>query len=595
MNPSEHGRLPMNGGPQDQQLIAIEKLQYMLDYSKSSTIATVLAPLLCIPLYLDVTEPLRFGAWFAAMTVAVITRYVLLRSIRTLSNPPQNANVLNIAIGLVTLTWGMGWFVFVQPADMVSYLLYQIISLTVLFVGMVGYCINWKTFFAFVVPLKAPELIFIALNFSQIVWPIAMGSMVAFYLALKMAFLFSSSWEKSFALRMKNDALIDQLTEEKNASLAANVAKSEFIATASHDLRQPMQSINIFIEMIDAAQLNENYSAIFNRMRKSVTVLNRMFNTLLDISKLDSSFVVREREFNLIEIVHSLEDSFSDLCTEKNIKLSFKGSAHQIRGDLHLLEQILRNLLANAIQYTDRGRIEVAFGATSDSLSFSVEDTGCGIPEVDLPLIFNEFYRSDHSRSQCDGLGLGLAIVHRIVKKINGQCKVQSEIGKGSVFTVHTHFPVIPAQSIGQLPSRLEPNTAATASSTPTREQRASASSRHLGILENDEALLQAYRQYFTQAGYCVHLLPYEQEAFHECLALLPKLNFILSDFRLGKKDGLYFIQQLREEFNHDIPACIVTADTSPQHLELFSQHNIDVMYKPIDIQSIEKFISTHI
>lgn len=594
MNPSEHVRIPLEEGPRDQRLIAIEKLQYMLDYSKSSTIATVLAPLLCIPLYWDDTEPLRFSAWLAAMTLAVITRYVLLRSIRALPNPSPNAKVLNLAIGLVTLMWGLGWFVFVQPTDMVSYLLYQIISLTVLFVGMVGYCIDWKTFFAFVVPLKAPELIFIGLNFSQIVWPIALGSMVAFYLALKMAFLFSKSWEKSFSLRLKNDALIDQLTEEKNASMAANVAKSEFIATASHDLRQPMQSVNIFIDMIDNRQLNESHGAIFNRMRKSVTVLNRMFNTLLDISKLDSNFVVREREFNLIEIVHSLEDSFNDLCTEKKIKLSFKGSTHRVLGDLHLLEQILRNLLANAIQYTDQGHIEVAFHATSGSLRLSVEDTGCGIPQADLPLIFNEFYRSDHSRSQYDGLGLGLAIVQRIVKKINGQCHVQSEVGKGSVFTVHTRFAVIPAQHTRHQASPLAPPTEE-ASDQHAPEFLAPASSCHLGILENDEALSQAYHQYFTQAGYCVHLLPYEEQAFHECLASLPKLDFILSDFRLGQRDGLYFIQKLREEFNHDIPACIVTADTSPQHLELFSQHNIDVMYKPIDIHTVEKFISTHI
>lgn len=149
------------------------------------------------------------------MTVAVITRYVLLRSIWALPNPSQNGKVLNLAIGLVTLMWGLSWFVFVQPTDMVSYLLYQIISLTVLFVGMVGYCIHWKTFSAFIVPLKAPELLFIGLHFSEVVWPIALGSMVAVYLALKMAFVFSNSWEKSFALRLKNDALIAQLTEEK--------------------------------------------------------------------------------------------------------------------------------------------------------------------------------------------------------------------------------------------------------------------------------------------------------------------------------------------------------------------------------------------
>lgn len=513
--------------------MAIEKLRYMLDYSKSSTIATILAPLLCIPLYREDTEPFRLGAWLVAMTLAVITRYVLLRSIRNLAHPPQDGLILNLAIGLVTLMWGVGWFVFVQPSDMVSYLLYQIISLTVLFVGMVGYCINWKTFFAFVLPLKAPELIFITLNFNEVVWPIALGSMVAVYLALKMAFIFSQSWEKSFALRVRNDALIQQLTEEKNASLAANLAKSEFIATASHDLRQPMQSINIFIDMIDARQLSESDGSIFSRMRKSITVLNRMFNTLLDISKLDSNLAVRERVFHLDEIVHSLEDSFSDLCSEKKIKLSFKGVQHQVNGDFHLIEQILRNLLGNAIQYTDQGHIEVAFDASADALSFTVTDTGCGIPEADLPLIFTEFFRSDHSRSHYDGLGLGLAIVNRIVKKINGHCHVQSVVGQGSVFTIHTRFAVLPARPRTDLQRTLATEEASRGGQAP---RKIAAQNRHLGILENDAALLQAYLQYFTQAGYTVHIVPYETSAFHECLALLPPLGFHFERLSLGRK-----------------------------------------------------------
>lgn len=593
MNPSAHGRASFQEGHADKPLIAIEKLQSMRDYSKSSTFATVLAPLLCIPLYLDTTDSWAFVTWFSAMTLAVLARYVLIRSIQKVPHPTLDAKRLNIGIGLVTFVWGMGWFVFVQPDDIVSYLLYQIISLTVLFVGMVGYCIDWRTFFAFAIPLKVPELVFIGLHFSQIVWPVALGSMVAVYLALKMAFLFGKSWEKSFALRMKNDALIDQLIEEKNASMAANLAKSEFIATASHDLRQPMQSINIFMDLIDTHQLSESDGSIFSRMRKSVTVLNRMFNTLLDISKLDSSFVVRQSPFHLVETIHNLEEAFTDQYKEKKIKLTFKGGHHLVLGDAHLLEQILRNLLANAIQYTDNGHIRVSFQATSGALSFSVEDTGCGIPEADLPLIFNEFFRSDHSRSQYDGLGLGLAIVTRIVKKINGQCQVQSEVGKGSVFTVHTPFPILNQEawdSTPPLPVQLSPQEAA----PPADDLPAETPTRHLGIIENDESLQQAYEQYFTQAGYNVHILPFEETAFRAHLASLPKLDFILSDYRLGDRDGLYFIQQLREEFNHDIPACIVTADTSPQHLELFSQHNIDVLYKPIDIKSIEKFIALH-
>lgn len=574
--------------------VAIEKLQQMHQYSQSSTIATVLAPLLCIPLYMETTDNQLFHAWFAIMTLAVIARMLLIRSIRPGQTSPHDQFKLSLAIGIVTFTWGIGWYFFVQPADMVSYLLYQIISLTVLFVGMVGYCVDWKTFSAFVIPLKAPELVFIALNFNEIVWPIALGSMVAFFMALKMAFLFSKSWEKSFALGMKNEALFHQLTEEKNASLAANIAKSEFIATASHDLRQPMQSINIFIDMIDAHELRPDHNSIFTRIRKSVSVLNRMFNTLLDVSKLDSNFAVTTREFLLLDVINALEDSFCGMCQEKNITLSFHGGDLMVNGDRNLIEQILRNLLSNAIQYTDKGSVTVTFGdLQTGMLSLTVEDSGCGIPADDLPLIFKEFFRSDHSRSHYDGLGLGLSIVNRIVKKIQGECIVHSEVGKGSVFTIRTHFAIAPRPKASQMSSKFLD----TAESTSARTNRWNQPNKavHLGIIENDPLLLNAYQQYFTQAGYEVHIIPHDDADFENHLAFMPSLDFILSDYRLESHDGIYFIQKLREEFNHDIPACIVTADTSPQHLELFNRHNIEVMYKPIDIKSVAAFIAERV
>ncbi len=572
------------------QLVASEKLQHMRSFSKSSTVATILAPLLCIPLYLENTRPVPFYTWLMAMAVAVVTRFVLLSRIQTQNNTDRDFIFLNTAIGMVTLVWGIGWFVFVQPSDMASYLMYQIISLTVLFVGMVGYCIDWKTFSAFVIPLKLPELVFITLHFNQIVWPIALGSMVALYLALKMGFLFAKSWEKSFSLRLRNDALFDQLLEEKNASMAANIAKSEFISTASHDLRQPMQSINIFIDMIDPAELKDSHSSIFIRMRKSVSVLNRMFNTLLDISKLDSNFAVNERAFHLTEIINILEDRFSDICHQKSILLSFANGHLAVKGDPNLLEQILRNLLANAIQYTDKGAITVTFSEQSGTLDFTVEDSGCGIPAEDLPLIFKEFFRSDHSRSQYDGLGLGLSIVNRIVKKIDGTCTVHSVVGQGSTFSIQTQFPVLEHSALAH--PQTSPMMPEQSQGKDTRLLTAQ-DSVQLGIIENDDALLDAYRQYFTQSGYTVHAIPHVSGAFETYLVSLPPLDFILSDFRLGDQDGIYFIQKLREEFNDDIPACIVTADTSPQYLELFSQFNIEVMYKPIDIKSVEAFIST--
>ena len=568
----------------------------MLGFAKSSTIATVLAPLLCIPLYLETTDKYQFGAWFGLMALVVIARYFLIKAIDLNGNEQRNFKLLNIALSAVTLIWGMGWFIFVSTPDPTNYLIYQIISLTVLFVGMVGYCVSWRSFLCFVLPLKIPELIFIVIHYKLIFWPIPIGSMVAFYLAIKMAVLFSRSWEKSFSLRLQNDAMIEQLVAEKNASIEANVAKSEFIATASHDLRQPMQSINIFVDMIDSKNLPEFENRTFTRMRNSIAVLNKMFNTLLDISKLDSEFSPDSRDFTIAQLVSDLKLHFSELCKEKNLALKFDFDEITVRGDPHLIEQILRNLLANAIQYTDHGSIVVQIKNENGFLKFSVQDTGHGIPAEDLPVIFKEFFRSEHSRSHYDGLGLGLSIVSRIVKKIEAVCDVHSELGKGSLFTITTRFPVINLDpSVLGLKDVQSNRPVGTIAKKLVNGSFKSEFSANIGIIENDYSLKHAYEQYFIKAGYSVFLIPHDEKEFNDCLAEIPQLHFVLSDYRLGEHNGIFFIQKLREEFNEDIPACIVTADTSPQHLKLFDQLNIHVLYKPIEIKAIESFVSKNL
>jgi signal transduction histidine kinase/CheY-like chemotaxis protein len=579
--------------PNFDQLVANEKLLYMYSFAKSSTIAIVLAPLLCIPLYWGTTDSQLFQIWFALMALVVVARFFLINKIDLKGDVKSNMALLNIALCSVTLVWGIGWFFFVNTADLANYLIYQIISLTILFVGMVGYCVSWRSFSFFVLPLKIPELIFIMIHYQSIVWPIPIGSMMALYLSIKMAILFSRSWEKSFSLRLKNDAIINQLVAEKNASNAANMAKSEFISTASHDLRQPMQSINIFVDMIDIKKLPEYESKVFARMRRSISVLNKMFNTLLDISKLDSGFTPRNIEFSIAHLASDLEISFSELCKEKNLLLVMKHQNLIAKGDPQLVEQILRNLLSNAVQYTDTGSIVVNFESDQGNLKFSVQDSGHGIPSEDLPVIFNEFFRSEHSRSHHDGLGLGLSIVNRIVQKIGGDCKVKSELGLGSLFTIRTNYAVLNESSL--LKNRKHAESTHSGDNTinlSLNEWSNAANNFNLGIIENDYSLQNAYAQYFSKAGYSVHLIPYVENEFKQYLEEIPKLHFILSDFRLGDRNGIYFIQQLREEFNEDIPACIVTADTSPQHLQLFDQLNIHVLYKPIDIQSIEQFIA---
>lgn len=570
------------------QQVALEKISYMHGFAKTSTPATIIAPLLCIPLFDSVDLGSNFHIWLGMMVVAVMVRIFLIRSIRLDDDAATNFAKLNWAVGIVTSVWGLGWLMLVPGMDPVNYLIYQVISLTVLFVGMVGYCVHWKTFFSFALPLKITELLFIIIHSQFIIWPIAIGSLVNFYLALKMGFFFSKSWEKSMALRFKNEKLFDQLVQEKNVSVAANIAKSEFIATASHDLRQPMQAINIFVELLNLNNLKEVEKSIFQKMRCSITVLNKMFNTLLDISKLDSKMDTAYATFELDAMLDDLIPSFQQLAAEKKLDLRFDHEHFMIHGDANLLSQLLINLLSNALQYTTSGSVKVNFSNDQGKLVLTVSDTGCGIPEEDLPFIYKEFFRSQRSRPQHDGLGLGLSIVSRILHRTGGSVSVETEKDKGTVFTVHTHFDItgMAADSTPQL----DPDTQA-----PLTSAKESPDSLHLGILENDSALMYAYLEFFVSQGYVVHPIPHEEAEFKHALMTIPKLDFILSDYRLGDKDGIYFIEQLREEFNQAIPACIVTADTAPQHLTLFKQLDIEVLYKPMDIASIAKFVGNRI
>jgi len=565
--------------------VAIEKLGYMHSFAKSSTVATILAPLLCIPLYGPTAEAWRIYVWFVLMALVVTVRIFLVNSINLEKDIALNFKKLNVGIGIVTLVWGMGWLLLVPEMEAVDYLLYQIISLTVLFVGMVGYCVNWRTFCAFVIPLKVPEVLFICIFYQLIVWPIAVGSMVAFYLALKMALLFSKSWERSMALRFRNDALVRDLIKEKDASNAANLSKSEFIATASHDLRQPMQAINIFMEMLHKENFNQPSNLIIQKLRFSVNLLNKMFDTLLDISKLDANAIkVVEKQFDSSSLVSELQENFYPIAREKNIALVFSPTPWIVEGDKSLLNQLLRNLLSNAIQYTQTGSVEVELKQDLDRLTVVVKDTGMGIPAQDIPLIHNEFYRSEHSRNLHDGLGLGLSIVKRILTIIHGSLTVASELGRGSVFTVYTPFKVLPVLSKTRTLQQRE-------LSVVSEDKAAKCASKHIAIIENDLLLMDAYENFFTHAGFVVHAIPIAEDEFHAYLLTAPQLDFILSDFRLSSGNSLHLIQKIREEFNADIPAVLLTADTSPQNLKLFNELNIQVLYKPIEANEVLKFI----
>ena len=425
-------------------LVAVEKLNHILRAAKSSIIPGFLGLLLCIPIFAESAGSTRFYLWFGIAIVCLCIRSYLVFSIKPGDNIKTGFHKLNWAIGLCSAYWGLGWLLLIPTFTLDRYFLFYCIDLIFIFINIYGNCVNWSALLSLIVPTH----IFLALFFLQVPdpgadWPLVIGSGLFFFYSLKLGHMFSISWEKNLILRFKNETLLEELTEQKNASVAANIAKSDFIATASHDLRQPMQAINIFLALINSNQLGDYEKQLIDKLKTSAEHLNKMFNTLLDISKLDAqSILVKEGFFDIELIAFGLDEILRPIAASKNLKLRFQYKPMEVFGDKVLLNQILINLISNALQYTKVGSVDVDFINDSQALIIKVSDTGCGMSNEDLGSIFKEFYRGQHTRTMHDGLGLGLSIVSRVVKLIGATLTVQSELNKGTIFTLKTPFAI---------------------------------------------------------------------------------------------------------------------------------------------------------
>ena len=357
-----------------------------------------------------------------------------------------------------------------------------------------------------------------------------------------------------------------------------------------------MQAINIYLELINFKNLEAATKSTIQKIKASVEQLNKMFNTLLDISKLDAESVTVKNESFLSEtFLKEIQELFQAQIANKNLNIEFKSTNFSILGDKFLLQQILINLISNAIQYTSRGCINVALLSENNYLTLEVKDTGCGISIEDQSLIFKEFYRVSSSRSMHDGLGLGLTIVNRILKIIKAEVLLESQIGKGSRFKVITSY----ATTAPVNPNNLKESIISKNVFVPIDNHNKvdqpnlmNENSRHIAVIEDDLSLLAAYTEFFTNNGFVVYPFNGSMSQLQEGLLNITQLDFVISDYRLETETGDQIIQKIREEFNSHIPALILTADTSPQHIKLFKKLKIEVLYKPITTTEIYKFIN---
>jgi signal transduction histidine kinase/CheY-like chemotaxis protein len=471
--------------------------------------------------------------------------------------------------------------------EMVNRMIYVYMTTAAMISSMFAYSVNTPTFYAFTLPIMIPSLGSVLWSVHLFPWPFMVGLASLYVVVLSIAKNFSQTFENSVRLRFRNERLYQELASERDQSIAANVAKSKFIAVASHDLRQPMHAVNVYLDLLNLDHLPEQEKKSVSKIKSSITTLNAMFDSLLNISKLDADAMqVSHRVFRLDELAITIRDLNEAKAISKGLALTMSYPDLMVRGDKLLLQQIISNLVSNAIQYTERGQVAVRFEAVNDCLTIDVSDTGCGIAATEQEQIFNQFYRADKTRALHDGLGLGLSIVQRLCGLIGADIRVTSEPGQGAQFVVSTPFPTSASeQTIGNVPA------------TPkTQGLHRNLQGKYIAVIEDNPIIVEAYRQTLASKGAFVQVLSEYDSELEAQLETVDRIDCILSDFRLTQTTGDVVIQKLRDSYNEEIPAIIVTADTSPSHINLFAQLNIQVLHKPISFHdvaaAIEKIVT---
>jgi signal transduction histidine kinase/CheY-like chemotaxis protein len=369
--------------------------------------------------------------------------------------------------------------------------------------------------------------------------------------------------------RFEKDALAEDLRRQKEVAEEANLSKSRFLAAASHDLRQPTHALGMFVGALARHPMSEEMRRLVEQIEGSVGAMDGLFNSLLDISKLDAGVVQSHvRTFPIGPLLDRICSEFAGEARRKGLRFTLCPCSAFVVSDLVLLERILRNVVSNAVRYTDRGRILVGCRRGS-RLSIEIWDTGRGIAQGDRERVFQEFYQVDNfERDRGKGLGLGLAIVRRLTLLLDHPLELRSQVGKGSVFRLS--LPTTDAEMLSFVPPSADPIFPALQGALILVVDD------ELMVQEAMSSLLKSWGSDVIVASSCAEML----ERIEACVAAP---DFILCDYRLpGEENGIDVIRRLQAEFNEDIPAILITGDTAPDRLQQAHDSGFVVLAKPV-------------
>jgi signal transduction histidine kinase/CheY-like chemotaxis protein len=372
------------------------------------------------------------------------------------------------------------------------------------------------------------------------------------------------SFRELARLRLQTVALAEALRAQKDVAERANLAKSRFLAAASHDLRQPVHALGLFVGALRNSRLPRETRRLAEQIEASTAAMDTLFSALLDISRLDAGVVeVRTQVFPIQPLLNRICREHAGDADSKGILLICRPSQAYVRSDPVLVERILRNLISNAVRYTQQGGVLVGCRKRRGAVRIEVWDTGPGIAPELHDQVFQEYFQlANPERDRTKGLGLGLAIVRRLSELLDCDLTLRSRPSRGSRFSI-----ALPAAR----------------ASEAVAEQTAEAEGLLRGrllVVDDDRAIREAMAALLTGWGYEVATAGSGEEAM---AAAQGAPDLIISDYRLGGEEtGIAVIERLRRRHGQAIPAMLITGDTAPDRLAEAQASGLVLLHKPV-------------
>ena len=346
--------------------------------------------------------------------------------------------------------------------------------------------------------------------------------------------------------------------------------KSHFLASASHDLRQPLHALNLFVAQLQTEKKPAERKRLASRIDAAVASMNELFEALLDMTKLEAGILqANPAEFAMQRLLDRIETTFAALAEKKGLSLRVVPCSAWVRSDPILLERILFNLVGNAVRYTARGGVVVGCRRRATQLRIDVCDTGAGIPEDQRQSIFTEFYQlTTLAPDRKAGLGLGLAIVDRLGRLLGHPVQLQSNPGRGSRFSVSVPLAAERRDTV-PLPVALQATDLARG--------------KRVMVIDDDVLVLDGMRGILQSWGCRVHTAASGAAALASVADGGAPPDLIISDLRLADGEiGIKVIERLREALGAPVPAFVISGDTAPERLREASAGGYHLLQKPV-------------